>query len=54
VGSIIYLTTTRPNISFSIGILSSFMKNPYEGYWFVAKRVRKYLEEAQGFGLQYS
>eukprot|EP00253_Pinus_taeda_P031442 PITA_31442 len=29
IGSLIYLTTTRPDISFAIGILSRFMQKPY-------------------------
>jgi hypothetical protein len=32
VGSLIYLTTTRPNISFEHGILSRFMQKPCEGH----------------------
>eukprot|EP00253_Pinus_taeda_P025259 PITA_25259 len=39
IGSLIYLTTTRPDISFVVGILSRFMKKPCEGHWSVAKRV---------------
>eukprot|EP00253_Pinus_taeda_P021996 PITA_21996 len=29
VGSLIYLTTTRPDISFAVGILSRFMQKPF-------------------------
>ena len=54
VGSLIYLTTTRPNISFVVGILSRFMQKPCEGHWSVAKRVLKYLKGTQDFGLKYS
>jgi hypothetical protein len=36
VGSLIYLTTTRPDISFVVGILSKFMQMPCEGHWSVA------------------
>ena len=54
VGSIIYLTTTRPNISFSIGILSKFMQKPCEGYLSTAKRVLKNLKGTQDSGLKYS
>jgi hypothetical protein len=54
VGNLIYLTTTRPKISFVFEILSRFMQNPCEGHWFAAKRVMKYLKGTQDFGLKYS
>ena len=37
VGSLIYLTTTRPDITFVVGILSKFMHHPCEGHWNAAK-----------------
>ncbi len=54
VGSLNYLTTTRPNISFAIGILSRFMQKPCEGHWFATKRVLKYLKGTQEFGFKYT
>jgi hypothetical protein len=54
VGSLIYLTTTRLDISFAIGILSRFMQKPCVGYWYLAKRVLRYLKGTQDFGLKYS
>jgi hypothetical protein len=54
VGILIYLTTTRPDISFVIRIISRFMQKPCEGHWFAAKRVLKYLKGTQDFGLRYS
>ena len=54
VGSLIYLTTTRPNISFVIGILSWFMQKPCEGYWNATKRVLRYLKGTQELGPKYS
>jgi hypothetical protein len=44
VGSLIYLTTTRPDISFVVGILSRFMKKTCEGHWIATKRFLKYLK----------
>ena len=32
VGSLIYLTTTRPEITFAVGILSRFMHQPCDGH----------------------
>eukprot|EP00253_Pinus_taeda_P034786 PITA_34786 len=54
VGSLNYLTTTRPNISFVVGILSRFMQNPCEGHWSTAKRVLRYLKGNQDFGIKYT
>eukprot|EP00253_Pinus_taeda_P013473 PITA_13473 len=52
VGSLIYLTTTRPDISFVVGILSRFMQKPCEGHWSVAKRVLRYLKGTQDLGIK--
>eukprot|EP00253_Pinus_taeda_P004598 PITA_04598 len=54
VRSLNYLTTTRPNILFVVGILSRFMQKPCEGHWSTAKRVLKYLKETQDFALMYT
>eukprot|EP00253_Pinus_taeda_P001766 PITA_01766 len=54
VGSLNYLTSTRPNISFVVGILSRFMQKPFEGHWPAVKRVLKYLKGTQDIGLKYT
>ena len=54
VGSLIYLTTTRPDINFAIGIPSKFMHQPCEGHWNATKRVLKYLKGTQSYGIKYS
>eukprot|EP00253_Pinus_taeda_P010976 PITA_10976 len=54
VGSLNYLTTTRPDISFAIGILSRFMQKPCEGHWLAAKRVLRSLKGTQEFGIKYT
>ena len=54
VGSLIYLNTTRPDITFVVGILSRFMHHPCEGHWNAAKRVLKYLKGTQYYGVKYS
>ena len=33
VGSINYLTTIRPDIAYSVSILSQFMAKPHESHW---------------------
>eukprot|EP00253_Pinus_taeda_P033168 PITA_33168 len=54
VGSLNYLTTTTPDISFVVGILSRFMEKPCEGHWSAAKRVLRYLKGTQDFGIKYT
>ena len=54
VGSLIYLSITRPDITFVVGILSKFMHHPCEGNWVVEKRVLKYLKGTQTYGIKYS
>eukprot|EP00253_Pinus_taeda_P024186 PITA_24186 len=39
VGSLNYLTTSRPDISFVVGIISRFMQKPCDRHWSAAKRV---------------
>ena len=47
VGSLNFLTTTRPDIDFIVGILSRFMHKPCEGHWNATKGVLKYLKGTQ-------
>jgi len=54
IGSLNYLTTSRPYISFNFGILSIFMQNPCESHWSYVKRVLRYLKGTQHFRLKYT
>eukprot|EP00253_Pinus_taeda_P035199 PITA_35199 len=54
VGNLNFLTTTRPDIDFVVGILSRFMHKPCEGHWNATKRVLKYLKVTQTYGIKYS
>ncbi|KAK8954463.1 hypothetical protein KSP39_PZI002722 [Platanthera zijinensis] len=53
VGRLIYLTNTRPDISFSVGVLSQFMHSPTTAHLEAARRVLRYLKHAPGLGLFY-
>eukprot|EP00253_Pinus_taeda_P015073 PITA_15073 len=39
VGSLMYLTATRPDIMFVVSLISRFMKRPKEAHWLAAKRI---------------
>lgn len=43
VGSLIYLTTTRPDLAYSVSVLSQFMSRPLDSHWNAAKCVLRYL-----------
>jgi hypothetical protein len=54
VGSLNYLATTRPDIAYSMIILSQFMSNPNESHWSATKRVFRYLKGTTNFGIKYT
>lgn len=53
VGKLMYLTTTKPNISFVIHQLSQFLTNSRDKYLFIANHVLKYIKNVLGLGLYY-
>ena len=54
VGALLHLSnTTRPDISFAVGLLSRFMENPTTMHWEAGKRVLRYLKGTQFAGIRY-
>ena len=54
VGSMIYLTTTRPDLAYSVSVLSQFMSRPIDSHWNAAKCVLRYLSGTCNYGLLYT
>ncbi|XP_070002607.1 secreted RxLR effector protein 161-like [Nicotiana sylvestris] len=53
IGSLLYLTDSRPDINFSVGLCARFQSNSKESYLKVAKRILRYLKGTQDSVLYY-
>ncbi|XP_044481525.1 uncharacterized mitochondrial protein AtMg00810-like [Mangifera indica] len=51
VGGLIYLIHTRPDISFSIGVVSRFMSNQSKQHYGGAKRILRYIAGILNYGM---
>ncbi|XP_004309959.1 PREDICTED: uncharacterized mitochondrial protein AtMg00810-like [Fragaria vesca subsp. vesca] len=51
VGKLIYLTITRPDISYAVSIVSQFMHAPTVGHLNIVKRILRYLKGFAGRGI---
>lgn len=54
VGSLRYLTSTRPDIVYEVSLVSRYMENPTITHLKVAKRILRYIKGTLDFGLFYS
>ncbi|GKV51031.1 hypothetical protein SLEP1_g57708 [Rubroshorea leprosula] len=53
VGGLMYLTHTRPDIMFSVSLVSRFMHNPFVHHLGTAKRILCYIRATSNFGIWY-
>ena len=53
VGSLQYITITRPKLSFCVNKVCQFMQNPLEPHWKAVKRILRYLSGTSSFGLHF-
>lgn len=53
VGSLMYLTATRPDLTYEVSLISRsrFMANPTKTHWFAAKRILRYLKGTTELGI---
>ncbi|XP_058006663.1 uncharacterized mitochondrial protein AtMg00810-like [Hevea brasiliensis] len=54
VGKLNYLTVTRPDIAYSVSIISQFMSSPTINHWEALGQILCYLKGAPSRGLLYS
>jgi hypothetical protein len=53
VGQLIYLSHTRPDISFAMSVVSSYIYDPRKGHMDAVYQILKYLKSAPEKGLIY-
>ena len=54
IGSLLYLTTSRPDIMYSTCICARFQSDPRESHLGAVKRILRYLKGTQNIGLWYA
>jgi hypothetical protein len=53
-GSLMYLTTTRPDIMYGVSLISRFTETRKESHWKEGKRILRYVNGKKYFGIRYS
>ncbi|KAI3503168.1 hypothetical protein L1887_31605 [Cichorium endivia] len=53
VRSLLYLTTTTPDLMYGVSLISRFMARPKLSHWMAAKRLLRYLKGTTKFGVLY-
>ena len=54
IGSLLYLTTSRLDISYSVGVYARYQSNPKESHIIALKKIIKYVKITADFGGWYS
>ena len=49
IGSFLYLTASRPDISYSVGVCTRYQANPKESHMIALKRIIKYVKATANF-----
>jgi hypothetical protein len=53
VGSLIYMTITRPDLSHVVGVVSQFMQTPQKPHLDAVRRIRRYIKHTLHYGIFY-
>ena len=51
IGSLMYLTHSRPNISYVVSVAARYMQEPHELHWKEAKRILHYVQGTIDYGI---
>ena len=53
IGSLLYLTASRPDIMYAVCVCARFQANPNETHLKSVKRIVRYIKGTSGYGLYY-
>jgi len=54
IGSLLYLTTSRPDITFVVGVCARYQAEPKMSHLVQVKRILKYINGTTDYGIMYS
>ena len=54
IGSLLYLTASRPDIAYAVGICARYQSDPRTSHLNAVKRIIKYVHGTTDFGILYS
>ncbi|XP_019462910.1 PREDICTED: uncharacterized protein LOC109361829 [Lupinus angustifolius] len=54
IGSLRYICNTRPDLAYSVKLVSRYMENPKHSHMLVVKRILRYLKGSMDFGVMFS
>ena len=54
IGGLLYLTTSRPDISYSVGVCARYQANLKESHMIALKKIIKYVKATANFGVWYN
>ena len=53
IGSLLYLTHSRPDISYAVSVATRYMQEPHELHWKEEKRILHYVQATIDYGIHY-
>ncbi|XP_074561976.1 secreted RxLR effector protein 161-like [Curcuma longa] len=53
VGNLMYLTATRPDITYVVSLVSRYMEQPFSNHWEAAKRILRYVKGTLDYDIFY-
>ena len=54
IGSLLYLTASRPDLSYSVGVCARYQTSPKKSHLMAVKRIIRYVNNTADFGIWFS